>query len=104
MVKVEVVQYRWAGKWGPFKIRSECAECGLVKAMMENLLETRFKGEDASFEVKPWLDNWMYCLMRLAYHPPILIVNGGKVYQYQPWNKLPDIEVIGDIIEQELAR
>ena len=104
MAKVEIVQFRWAGSWGPFKIKSECEECGLVKAMMEALIEKEFKGKDVSFTVKPWLDNWIYCLKRLVYHPPILMMNGKAVYQFHYWKKLPDIDKIKSLIRLELEK
>lgn len=102
MARVEIVQFRWAGKWGPFEIKSDCEECNLVKAMIEDMLETKFKGKDVTFEVKPWLDNWWYCLKRLAYHAPILLINGKRVFQYQPWKKLPNPDEIAEYVREKI--
>lgn len=78
---ITITEFIWAGKWGPFRIRSHCAECSITEQRIRHLLRP-FRGK-ATFAVKPWLDNWWYCLMRGAWHPPIIMVNGKKFHQFQ---------------------
>jgi hypothetical protein len=79
---VKIVQYKWAGKLGPFSIKSKCQECDLTTNIIKNMMSKEFKGKGVTFEVKPWLDNFFYCLFRLSWHAPIIIVDGKKFYQY----------------------
>ena len=79
---VKIVQYEWAGKKWFWKIKSHCGECDLTKAMLDSMMKNEFKGKDVTFEIKPWLDNIFYCLFRLAWHPPIVMVNGRKFHQF----------------------
>lgn len=79
---VKIVQYKWAGKWGPFKITNKCEECNLVTATIQSMIEKEFKDKKVEFEVKSWLDNWFYCVLRFTWHPPIVLVNGKKFYQF----------------------
>lgn len=79
MAKVEVIDYKWVGKWGPFKIKTQCGECDFDTALIKDMMKKEFKGKDISFEVKPWLDNWWRVIWKFAWHAPIIMVN-GKVY------------------------
>lgn len=79
---VIITQYKWAGSWGPFKIKSRCEECDLTTHHLRALIEKEFKGKNVIFEIKPWLDNAWYCLARGAWHPPIIMINGKLFFQF----------------------
>ena len=86
MKKVNIELFLWEGKFGPFKIKSHCEECDIEESILKNMMEEDFKGKNVKLTVKPWLDNWLYCLCKFSWHPPILIVNGKKFHQYS-YNK-----------------
>ncbi|MBF0385470.1 MAG: hypothetical protein HQL27_06320 [Candidatus Omnitrophica bacterium] len=79
---VLITQYKWAGSWGPIKIKSHCDECDLTTHNLRALVEKEFKGKNVIFEIKPWLDNGWYCLARGAWHPPIIMINGKLFFQF----------------------
>ncbi len=79
---VIITQYKWAGSWGPFKIKSSCEECDLTTHTLRALVEKEFEGKNVIFEIKPWLDNAWYCLKRGAWHPPIIMINEEMFFQF----------------------
>ena len=83
MEHVRVVQYKWAGKWGPFKITIPCGECGASEGIIEYVIRAEFEphGVSVDFEVLPWLDFWWKPLLKGAWHAPIVMVNGRVVSQ-----------------------
>ena len=82
MTNIEIVEYEWAGKWGPFKIKSYCKECDITWSMLKDMKKKAFKGKPVKITSKPWLDNWLYCLVRGSFHAPIIMVNGKKFHQF----------------------
>ncbi|MEM9336962.1 MAG: glutaredoxin [Patescibacteria group bacterium] len=83
MQTINVTQYKWAGSWGPFKIKIPCGECGASEGIIEQVIKTEFapKGIKVNFEVLPWLDNWWKPLLKGAWHAPIVEVNGKVIGQ-----------------------
>ena len=79
---VVITQYKWAGGWGPLRIRSTCDECDLVTHSLKALVDNEFKGKNVTFELKPWLNNALYCLSKGAWHPPIIIVNNKMSFNF----------------------
>jgi hypothetical protein len=79
---VIITQYKWAGKWGLFRIKSHCQECDLVTSTLRSMVGQEFKGKNVVFEVKPWLDNIFFCLRQGAWHAPIIMINGKKFFQF----------------------
>ena len=77
-----VTQYKWAGSWGPFKIKSKHSECDLTTTLLKKMIQEEFKKGEISFEVKPWLDNIFYCLIRNTWQAPAIMVNGKKFFQF----------------------
>ncbi|UCC95915.1 MAG: hypothetical protein JSW40_03985 [Candidatus Omnitrophota bacterium] len=100
---VIITQYKWAGSWGPFKIKSHCEECDLTTHVLRALIEKEFKGKDVNFEIKPWLNNVWYCLVRRAWHPPIIMINGKLFFQFSHKKPLFDkeklIRLVSGILE-----
>ena len=87
---VVITQFKWAGKLGPFRITTSCSECDLTTAVIEETMKNEFKDKNVIFEVKPWLDNFFYCLLRGTWHAPIIMVNGKKFYQFSEKQPLFD--------------
>jgi len=82
MAKVNIVQYEWAGRLGPIRIKTKCEECDITHSIIEDMIANEFKNKDVVFTRKPWLDNFFRVLFKGAYHPPILIVNSKKFHQF----------------------
>lgn len=78
---VVITQFKWAGDWGPFRIKSNCDECDTITNTIKKMMGEEFKGKNVVFEVKPWLNNIFYCLTRGVWHAPILLINGKKYFQ-----------------------
>lgn len=87
---VTVTEFKWAGKLGPFKIKTSCNECDLTRSFLQNIIKEEFNGKNVIFEVKPWLDNFFYCLFRFTWHTPIIMINGRKFFQYSRKKQLFD--------------
>jgi hypothetical protein len=102
MASVTVTQYKWAGKWGIFRIRSRCNECDLTTSVLQKMIKEGYPGQPVTFEVRPWLDNIWYCLFRGAWHPPIIMVNGKKFYQFSHAHPLFDRKKLADEIAAAL--
>ena len=100
--RVVITQFKWAGSWGPFKIKSQCEECDLTTHNLRNLVEKEFKGKNVIFEIKPWLDNAWYCLKRGAWHPPIIMINGKLFFQFSHkkpfFNKDKLVQLVNELL------
>ena len=57
--KVRVIQYKWEGSWGPFRIAVPCGECSANEGITQDVVEGEFAG----------------------FHAPITLVNGKLVSQ-----------------------
>lgn len=79
---VIITQFKWAGDWGPLHIKSHCNECDLVTSILRGMLEREFKGKNVILEVRPWLNNILFCLRRGAWHPPIIMVDRRIFFQF----------------------
>lgn len=88
MKKVRITQYKWEGKWGPFKIKSKCDECNLTTSVLKETIKNYNKKTNVKIIIKPWLDNWWFCLKKGAFHPPIIMINNIKFHQFSKKNPL----------------
>lgn len=52
-MKVKIMQYKWARKKGPFKIKSKCEECDLTTSIIEDMMKKEFKNKNVEFRIKP---------------------------------------------------
>lgn len=102
--KVVITQYKWAGQMGFLKIRSTCEECDMTTHRVKKIIEERFKDKGVCFEVKPWLDNVFYCLKKGAFHPPIILIDGKKFYQFSHRNPVFDQQKFINTIDCILER
>ncbi|MDP6685981.1 MAG: hypothetical protein QGI05_03415 [Candidatus Omnitrophota bacterium] len=100
--KVVITQFKWAGSLGPIHIKNTCSECDITTAILKNMIEKEFKGKGVALEIKPWLDNLFYCLLRGAWHAPIIMVNGSKFHQFSRKKPLFDraklIELVSHLL------
>ena len=91
MAKVDIIDYKWEGKWGPFKIKTYSGECDFNTALLKDMMEKEFKKKDVSFEIKPWLDNWFKVLLKKGWHAPVIMIN-GKLFAQGKLIKRKDVE------------
>ena len=75
---VKITIYKWAGKWGPFKVSVPCGECTLTLDIVKDTLASDLEGIPVEIETKEWLSEWWKPLLKGGYHAPIVMV-GGKV-------------------------
>lgn len=78
---INISQYRWAGSWGPFKIKVRCGECTLSSDIIQDTLATELAGIDVAFETHDWLSVWWKPLFKGGWHAPIIMVDGKVVSQ-----------------------
>ncbi len=84
---VELILYRWAGSWGPFKVKIPCGECALTVDVIKDTLETELNGIPVNFVIREWLSEWWKPLMKGGWHAPIVIVGDKIVSQGHALNR-----------------
>jgi len=99
---VNITQYKWAGKLGPFEIKTKCDECDITSSILEDMLEKDFKDKDVIIEIKPWLNNFFYCFIRLAWHAPLILVDGKKFHQFNTKNPIFDRKKLKELVYKKL--
>ncbi|MEL6298691.1 MAG: glutaredoxin domain-containing protein [Pseudomonadota bacterium] len=91
---VRVTLYRWAGKWGPFKVKIPCGECTLTGDILKDAFETELAGIPIQFEVHDWLSNWWKPLLKGGWHAPIVMVDGEIIGQGNAINRGVLVEAV----------
>ena len=84
---VQLTLYRWAGKWGPFKVSIPCGECSLTVDVINDTLENELAGIPIHLEVREWLSEWWKPLPKGGWHAPIAMVDGKVVSQGHALNR-----------------
>ncbi len=84
---VELILYRWAGSWGPFKVNIPCGECALTVDVIKDTLETELKGITVNLVIRDWLSEWWKPLFKGGWHAPIVIVGDKIVSQGHALNR-----------------
>lgn len=84
---VQVTLYRWAGKWGPFKVKIPCGECALTKDVLLDTFETDLAGIPVELDVRDWLTEWYKPLPKGGWHAPIVLVEGKIISQGYALNR-----------------
>jgi glutaredoxin len=84
---IKITLYRWAGSWGPFKIKISCGECTLTKDILQDTFENELAGIPIELEVKDWLSNWWEPIKKGVWHAPIVMVEGKVVSQGEALNR-----------------
>lgn len=86
--RVKILMYKWAGKWGPFKVKIPCGECALTEDVIEDTMAFELGNVPVDFEVKEWLSNWWEPLLKGGgWHAPIVFVGNKLVSQGDALNR-----------------
>ena len=99
-MNLEVLQYKWAGSWGPFHIKVPCGECSVTETMIRKVIETEFQGYEIAFQVRDWLPNWWRVILRGGWHAPIVMVNDKLIGQ----GRVIDPGTLAAALRAEIAR
>ena len=81
MSPVKVTLFRWAGAWGPFKVKIPCGECALTLDVIRDTFETELAGIPVELDIREWLTEWWKPLFKGGWHAPIVIVEGKVISQ-----------------------
>ena len=84
---VTLTLYRWAGAWGPFKVKIPCGECSLTLDVIKDTLEHELDGIPVEVELREWLSEWWKPLPKGGWHAPIVMVEGRIVSQGHALNR-----------------
>lgn len=84
---VNITVYRWAGAWGPFKVKIPCGECSLTKDVIWDTLENELQGIAADIHMRDWLSEWWRPLLKGGWHAPIVMVAGKVISQGAALNR-----------------
>lgn len=84
---IKIQLYRWAGAWGPFKIKIPCGECTLTKDVILDTIEHELIGIPVEIELHEWLSEWWKPLLQGGWHAPIVVVGGKVVSQGSAINR-----------------
>ena len=84
---VKIKLYRWAGKWGPFKVNIPCGECSLTVDVINDTMATELAGIPVELETHDWLSMWWKPLWQGGWHAPIVIVEDKLVSQGHALNR-----------------
>ena len=84
---VHVTLYRWAGKWGPFKVRIPCGECSLTVDVIQDTFARELQGIPVQLDAREWLSEWWRPLPAGGWHAPIVMVEGRLVSQGHALNR-----------------
>ncbi len=87
MEKVKVTVYKWAGSWGPFKIKIPCGECALTKDVILDTLENELAGIPVELDMRDWLCEWWKPLLKGGWHAPIIMVEDRIISQGAALNR-----------------
>ncbi len=78
---VELLLYRWGGKWGPFKVKIPCGECTLTTDIVQDVLKTELKTARVNLTIRDWLSHLIKATFQGARHAPVLMINGKVLSQ-----------------------
>lgn len=84
---VKITIYKWAGKWGPFKVTVVCGECTLTLDIVKDTLASDLAGIPVEIETREWLSEWWKPLLKGGYHAPIVMVAGKVISQGAALNR-----------------
>ena len=80
--------YKWAGQWGPFKVKIPCGECALTEDVIEDTLRHELINANVDFTVKEWLTYWWEPLFAGGgWHAPIVLVENKVIGQGDALNR-----------------
>lgn len=79
--KINITIYKWAGSWGPFKVKIPCGECALTQDIVEDVVKVDVGDVAVNIETHDWLSNWWKPLAVGGWHAPIVLVEGKLISQ-----------------------
>lgn len=85
--KVSITVFRWAGAWGPFKVKVPCGECALTLDIIQDTLANELAGIGIELDIRDWLSEWWRPLIKGGWHAPIVMVNGSVISQGAALNR-----------------
>ncbi len=87
MEPVKITLYRWAGQWGPFKVKIPCGECSLTKDVIADTMAVELDGVPVALDICDWLTEWWRPLPKGGWHAPIVMVEGKVISQGAALNR-----------------
>lgn len=85
---VQLRLYRFAGSWGPFKVKIPCGECALTEDVIEDTLNKELANAEVEYTVKDWLSYWWEPLFAGGgWHAPIVLVGNKVISQGDALNR-----------------
>ena len=84
---VMITLFRWAGRWGPWKVNIPCGECALTLDVIKDTMATELAQVPAALDVREWLTEWWKPLRKGGWHAPIVLVDGKLVSQGAALNR-----------------
>ena len=84
---VNIILYRWAGAWGPFKVSIPCGECALTHDVIADTMAHELAGIAVELKVYDWLSHWWKPLKKGGWHAPIVMVEGRVISQGAALNR-----------------
>jgi len=84
---VKITVFKWAGAWGPFKVKIPCGECSLTKDVIHDTVATELAGIPVEVEIRDWLSEWWVPLQKGGWHAPIVMVDGHVISQGRALNR-----------------
>lgn len=85
--QVKITLYKWAGRFGPFKIKVPCGECALTEDVIEDTLENELADIPVSFVMHDWLTHWYRPIWFGGWHAPIVMVGRSVIGQGDALNR-----------------
>jgi glutaredoxin len=80
--------YKWAGRWGPFKVKIPCGECALTEDVIADTIAYELSNARLDFDVKPWLSYWWEPLLDGGgWHAPIVMIENKVISQGDALNR-----------------
>lgn len=87
-VAVKILLYKWAGQWGPFKVKIPCGECALTEDVIEDTIVNELGNANVEFETREWLSRWWEPFFtNLSWHAPIVMVEKKRISQGDALNR-----------------
>ncbi len=85
--QVNITVFRWAGAWGPFKVKIPCGECTLSVDIIRDTIENELADISIKLDIKEWLSEWWKPLVKGGWHAPIIMVDGRLISQGYALNR-----------------
>lgn len=84
---VRLTLFKWAGKWGPFRVKIPCGECALTEDVILDTLANELAGVPVELDIREWLSEWWVPLRRGGWHAPIVMVEDEVISQGEALNR-----------------